>query len=1067
MLAAVTGAVLTAGVAVAVTVVAPPATAVVDGVTPPSDTTVDVRRGAHVAPTAAAVAGLQSLLATAAAAGATGTRASWNPELGTLRSVRAASGYLTGPRSGSAVDTARDWSWSHSDALGLTRAQVDTLAVVRDHALPVTGTHVVTFAQVYQGVTAAQGGRLNVAVTRDGRVLSYTGNPLPGATVSGTWSKPLPSVLLGVSKRLAPGVTFVPTVVDRVAGYTHFAAGPFFAGSYVKKAVFGTASGPRAAFRVLFVKAGDQAWDTVVDAVTGAELFRTSAVAHEFDPHGTVYDNYPGAARGGTPVVRSFGPTPESPAGWVDPTGLLGTGVTTLGNNANTYANWSNYLVPADMGPRPVDPLGHFDQPYTNQWKATGGQTVPPSYALDVDAAATNLFYQHNRIHDEYYRLGFTETAGNFQVSNGTAGGMGGDPVLGLVQAGAASGGAPTYTGRDNAYMLTLDDGIPPWSGMFLWEPIDDSFEGGYSDGDFDASVIQHEYTHGLSTRYVAGGSALNSQQAGSMGEGWSDWYALNHLFNAGLQSKPVVGKYVTGNTVTGIRNWDYDQNPLTFGDIGYDLTGPEVHADGEIWTAMLWDLRKALVAKYGAAAGAERAARIVTDGMPLTAPDPSFLDARDGILSADLDRYAGQDTALIWRVFAKRGAGFSAISRTGDDVDPVPAFDVPTASANGRLPIVVVNATTAAPVVGAKVVLGKFEARVSQLGRTGTTGGLTVTATPATYPVTIQAAGFGVQTVRATVVAGANPTLRIELAPNLASTALGATVVSTNSEDPGSPARFAFDDSAASTWSTAPSETTIAEQGPRTVVVKLATAATVSSVRVSAFKATTASRFDAVKAFRVQTSRDGKSWSNALAGRFGYRAPRPTAPDLNFTTFRLAKPTKATYVRFVVDATLGQTSTQAQVADVEVFGASGPVGNGTVVTDPPFTDTGTIAAPNPAAGDPTGLANVFGVTGTEFTSSCSAPPTSQGLDGWVTTLPAGFGDGRHTVTVSGTGGAEATLGHDVDLYFLDSSCALVGSSATAATDESTSIPPGAVYVLTQLYLGADVEITVRATDTR
>ena len=43
------------------------------------------------------------------------------------------------------------------------------------------------------------------------------------------------------------------------------------------------------------------------------------------------------------------------------------------------------------------------------------------------------------------------------------------------------------------------------------------------------------------------------------------------------------------------------------------------------------------------------------TDGMPLTAPDPSFLDARDGILSADLDRYHGDNTDLIWSVFARR----------------------------------------------------------------------------------------------------------------------------------------------------------------------------------------------------------------------------------------------------------------------------------------------------------------------------------------------------------------------------------------------------------------------------
>ena len=110
----------------------------------------------------------------------------------------------------------------------------------------------------------------------------------------------------------------------------------------------------------------------------------------------------------------------------------------------------------------------------------------------------------------------------NFQLDNFGEGGSPGDPIQGLVQAGAVSGGEPTFTGRDNAYMLTLPDGIPPWSGMFLWEPIDDAFEGPCADGDFDAGVIQHEYSHGLSNRYVGTeDGALGSHQSGSMGEGW------------------------------------------------------------------------------------------------------------------------------------------------------------------------------------------------------------------------------------------------------------------------------------------------------------------------------------------------------------------------------------------------------------------------------------------------------------------------------------------------------------------------------------------------------------------
>lgn len=1016
-----------------------------------------------VVPSASARTAAKSLLAAAGQ----GTRATWDERFGTLRSVHS-DGYLTTATSGSAVDVARTWLRTNAAAFGLTTAQIDDLAVVRDHALPTTGTHVVDFVQTAGGVAAARGGRLNVAVTRDGRILSYAGDPTPGSTLTGGWLLGEAGALLKVTGSLASGVAFLPRATGTQAGYTTYANGPFGGPSYVKKVTFGTKSGPVAAYKVYFIKSPSEAWEVVVDGTTGRTLYRASVVQHEEDPQGTVYDNYPGAAKGGQPRQQSFGPTAQSPKGWVDPTGLVGTGITTYGNNADTYANWSNFIGPVDNAPRPVAPTGNFSYTYTNQWAATKGQTAPPSYAEDLNPAATNLFFQHNRIHDEYYALGFTETAGNFQLDNGSNGGTGGDPIRGLVQAGAASGGSPTYTGRDNAYMLTLDDGIPPWSGMFLWEPIDDAFEGPYRDGSFDMSVIQHEYTHGLSTRYVAGGSALGSQQAGSMGEGWSDWYALNHGFNAGLLTQPIVGDYVTGNPTRGIRNWNYDQNPTTFGDIGYDLTGPEVHADGEIWTATLWDLRKALVARYGAAKGADVAARLITDGMPLTAPNPSFLDARDGILTADLDRNHGDNTDLIWSVFAKRGAGASAVSLTGDDTEPKPAFDHPAAAKNGTVALTLVNATTGQPIANAKVILGVFEARVSPLVRTGSTGGASIKAVAGSYPLTIQAPGFGTQTIPGfAITAGRNTAKTVKLAPNLASTSAGATVVDVSSQDDGSPAKFAFDDTAASVWATKEGATPYNAGPDERVTVKLAAPATVSSVRVSAYKATNASRFSALKGFTVQTSTDGVTWTTARTGSFGYQAPRPTAADLNYVTFPLAKPVRASHVRFFVDSVQGDTATQAQLAEIEVFGSGAVVENGTVTPDPDYTDHGTITAPNPAAGDVTGLQNVFGVTGTEMNTACTFPPSTQGVDGWVTKFPAGFSDGLHSVSVKGTSDADATLGHDLDLYFLDSACQLTGSVATKAADESAVIPPGSVYVLTHLYTGANVAVDITAVDNR
>ncbi len=1001
-------------------------------------------------PTPAQLDAVRALLAAAPQ----GTRATWDPRFGTPRSIVGTNGYLTGPRGGSAAGVARGWVDDNRAAFGMSAAQVAAMEVTRDHALPGTGTHVVTFAQVFGGVAAVQGGRLNIAVTKDGKVLSYGGNPTRGSNLSGGWSMSAGEALGAAAQKLT-GTSLTPDAVGSTGGYSTFAKGPFASSSYVRKAVFPTADGARAAYRVLLVEKLDSAWDTVVDAQSGAILWKQSLVKN--DSEGTVYENFPGAPKGGQPVIRSFGPTAESPSGYTDPTGLTGVGgPTTVGNNANTYANYSNFLAPADQAPRPVSPTSQFNYAYGMNWQRSNGAAVPPSYALDMEPAATNLFWQHNRIHDEFYDFGFTESAGNFQTD-------GGDPVLGLVHAGAASGGAPTYTGRDNAYFLPLPDGVPSWSGMFLWEPINDAFEGPYSDGNFDASVIEHEYAHGLSTRYVAGGEALGSQQAGSMGEGWGDWYGLNYLHREGLYAKSVVGEYVTGNPNRGIRNWAYDDNPTNYGDIGYDLTGPEVHADGEIWTATLWELRKKLVARYGQATGSEVAARLVTDAMPLSAPDPSFLDMRDAILAADADRYHGDNTDAVWTVFAHRGAGASASTRTGDDTSPQPGFDHASDSRNGTLVGTVVNASTGKPVPNARVIVGEFEARVSPLVRTSTTGGFGARMAAGSYDLLVQAPGFGAQRFPGvSVPAGKTTSLKLSLAPNLTSLASGASIVATSSEDAGLPAKFLLDDTAASVWSTAKRSTRYNSGPDERVTVKLAKPATITRLQVSAFKNTVASRFSALKDFTFQVSDDGVLWKTVKTGGFGYQTPRPTAPDLNYQTFALASPTKAAYVRFYVDSVQGETVTYAQVAELQVFGTAKGIDPVPPPADQPFTDSGTIAVGNPSTGDVTGLQNVAGVTGNELEQTCTAPPASQGADGWVSTLPSGFGDGVHTVTVTGD---ETPAGHDLDVYFYAADCTLLGSTATSNVDESGVIPGGTAYVLTQLWSGANVPFTLTATD--
>lgn len=981
-----------------------------------------------------------------------GARVTWDGRFGTPRTIYPSRGTLTGPQEGVAAEIARGWLRENRAAFGLTAEDVEGLALTQNHELG-TGTRIVGFSQVFDGVEAVHGGSLTVAVREDGSVESYAGQSVRHTTLEGGWELSAGQALERVADGLGGEAGFAAKAVGEQAGYTRFDKGPFAAGSYVRKAVFVADGGARPAYQVLFIKELDAAWDVMVDARTGDILFRDGLVDHS-RPEGTIYPNYPGAPRGGQPVIRSFGPNEQSPSGYVDPTGLAGLpGPTTFGNNANSYANWSNFLVPADQAPRPVSPVSHFNYAFGDHWGRTNCQAVPPSYAEDLNPAATNLFYHHNRIHDELYRLGFTESGDNFQVNNYGKDEGAGDPVLGLVQAGAATGGAPLYTGRDNAYMLTLPDGLPSWSGMFLWEPINDAFEGPCRDGDMDASVIEHEYVHGLTNRYVSGeDNALGTHQSGSMGEGWSDWYALNYLFREGLQSEPVEGIYVTGNRDRGIRNWSYDKNPTTYGDIGYDITGPEVHADGEIWTAILWDYRQALVAEFGAARGARIAQATITDAMPRSPANPSFLDMRDAIALAIDDRYhdsAGYEKIfdIFWTEFARRGAGFHARTEGGDDLDPTPAFDHPNDARNGTLAGKVVNAATGEPVAGARVMIGRFEARVSPLRTTGSGGGFSAPVVAGTYPVTIQARGFGSQTFGGVrVTAGQTKFLRFELSPNLASEANGAKVVS--STDPN--ARALMDDTEASSWSSK-------KRG--NAVIRLAKTARISSVQISAY---TTSRFEALRDFTLQVSTDGEVWRNVLIkdGAFTYRKPRPVAPDVHYKTFRLADPVRAKFIRFYADAPMGETMSRVQAAELQVF--SGTVKNVGPLPppppDPPYEDSGTIAF-----GTPVGDATSGGVTAVDFQTSCTFPPATQGSDGWVTRLPEAFGDGLHQVEVRGTSPAP----HDLDLYFYSADCEVTGSAASAAADESGTIPSGTRYVLTHLWLGAGESFELRATDTR
>ena len=123
----------------------------------------------------------------------------------------------------------------------------------------------------------------------------------------------------------------------------------------------------------------------------------------------------------------------------------------------------------------------------------------------------------HNRMHDWAYHLGFTEATWNLQVVNLGPDGLGGDAEQGRAQAGALGGS------RNNANQGTPRDGLPPTTNMFLWQPVAGAAYPPCVDGDYDMTVIGHEYTHAITNRMIAGpdtgiGSASRAARWASRG---------------------------------------------------------------------------------------------------------------------------------------------------------------------------------------------------------------------------------------------------------------------------------------------------------------------------------------------------------------------------------------------------------------------------------------------------------------------------------------------------------------------------------------------------------------------
>jgi hypothetical protein len=179
--------------------------------------------------------------------------------------------------------------------------------------------------------------------------------------------------------------------------------------------------------------------------------------------------------------------------------------------------------------------------------------------------------------------------------------------------------------------------------------------KGGVDDAE-DAEVIVHEYGHAVHASQVPGFGG--SEEAGSIGESWGDYFAVS----VGLAADAQYG-WPIGADPSCPMDWDstsYTDAPHCIRSFHTDMTVAdktgEVHHDGQIWSQALWEIRTG----YGDLGLTTRAwDTTLVDSQFDYAPDTSFSAAAKATYDKALERDGAAAAALVKAKFMARGITF------------------------------------------------------------------------------------------------------------------------------------------------------------------------------------------------------------------------------------------------------------------------------------------------------------------------------------------------------------------------------------------------------------------------
>jgi len=216
-----------------------------------------------------------------------------------------------------------------------------------------------------------------------------------------------------------------------------------------------------------------------------------------------------------------------------------------------------------------------------------------------------------------------------------------------------------------------------------------------------DSEVAIHEYGHALlndvKRSWIGPASGLDNivtQHNGAIHEGFCDYIATSFFAYVGADQNSTV--FPGHNKVEAMAEWANGHGSNIADGNGYktfpadwDTATNEPHANGQIWTASLWELRKLMEVRYplviqtspfpATTQGARLTDKLLFESLFNYGPAQIlFKDAARALYDADIALNSGANIDLITQVFNNRGL------TTNADYPAVPSFpDLVVGNAN------------------------------------------------------------------------------------------------------------------------------------------------------------------------------------------------------------------------------------------------------------------------------------------------------------------------------------------------------------------------------------------------